>query len=77
MSKQAVADEFVTDDLDLASWLQSEGFSPPRIQADATCGRKRFFFPGEARTHAELFAESACARFSRARRELCWRLHRV
>ncbi len=77
MPNPTVEDKFTTEDVDLAAFILSQTLLSPAIERN---GRRCLFkFPSReaAEVAARKFLESESFAFARARRTLCWELHRV
>ncbi len=77
MASAKYMDEFRTDDIEEAAFVESHGLrSTIERRADGRCV---FVFSArdDAAALARRFTTSESAAFARARRALCWQLHRV
>ncbi len=68
-------EQFTTEDVDLASYIFSKTLIAPAIEHN---GRRCVFkFPPRVAEAASNYHASESFGFARARRTLCWELHRV
>lgn len=76
--KSTDTDEYRSDDLDEAAFIEAQGLRHSAIKRNAN-GRSIFVFPARERALAlaRQFTDSESADFARARRALAWKLHRV
>lgn len=78
MQTDNIADEYSTEDLDEASYLEAHGLRHSSIERTEN-NRCVFVFRDRARALilSREFTDSESAEFARARRSLAWKLHRV